>query len=108
MKHPKAGKSTGKSCLAGILGVMISIMLLLCAMPALSEETPVYDGNLRIENGTLLPMCMYSDARDPSYSNEGSDILRFCVYVETDHDTDNDGMADLVMDASRGHLARHF
>ena len=96
MKHPKAGKGTGKSCLVGILGIMISIMLLLCAMPALSEETPVYDGNLRIENGTLLPMCMYSDARDPSYSNEGSDILRFCVYVETDHDTDNDGMADLV------------
>ena len=55
-----------------------------------------YDGNLKIEDGCLLPMLNYSDFRDPGYSNEYSDILRFCVYVETDHDTDNDGMADLV------------
>lgn len=54
-----------------------------------------YDGNLKIEDGCLLPMLNYSDFRDPGYSNEYSDILRFCVYVETDHDTDNDGMATL-------------
>jgi len=36
-------------------------------------------------------MCAYSNPRDPAYSNEDSDILRFRVYVETDHDTDNDG-----------------
>ena len=96
MEHPKAGKGTGKRCLVGILDMMIILLLLSCAVPALSEETPMYDGNLRIENGTLLPMCMYSDPRDPSYSNEDSDILRFCVYVETDYDTDSDGMADLV------------
>ncbi len=41
-------------------------------------------------------MCRYSNPRDPGYSNENSDILRYCVYVETDNDTDNDGMADLV------------
>ncbi len=60
------------------------------------EETPEYDGNLIIKDGLLEPMCNFSDMRDPYYTNEGSDILRFCVYVETDNDTDNDGMADLV------------
>ena len=65
-------------------------------LPALAEDAAPYDGGLRIEDGTLLPMCEYSDPRDPAYSNENSDILRFCVYVETDNDTDNDGMADLV------------
>ena len=55
-----------------------------------------FDGNLKIKDGKLLPMLNYSDMRDAEYTNEGSDIKRFCVYVETDYDTDNDGMADLV------------
>ena len=76
-------------------------MLLILGMLAFSaaapaENAPTVDGALRIENGTLLPMCEYSDPRNPAYSNESSDILRFCVYVETDYDTDNDGLADLV------------
>lgn len=53
-------------------------------------------GGLRIENGALQPFLEVSDLRAGDYSNEESDILRFCVYVETDHDTDNDGKADLV------------
>jgi X-Pro dipeptidyl-peptidase len=61
-----------------------------------ADEDDDFDGNLKIKDGTLLPMLNYSDLRDPEYSNESSDIQRFCVYVETDHDTDNDGMADLV------------
>jgi len=76
--------------------VLVALAMLACATPAMSEASEAFDGNLRIENGTLLPMCAYSDPRDPAYSNENSDILRFCVYVETDYDTDNDGMADLV------------
>ncbi len=55
-----------------------------------------YDGNLRIEDGMLQPMLNYSDLRAEDYSNEDSDIIRYCVYIETDYDTDNDGMADLV------------
>ncbi|MCR5138295.1 MAG: hypothetical protein K6C12_14605 [Oscillospiraceae bacterium] len=51
---------------------------------------------LRIEDGALQPILQVSDLRAPDYSNESSDILRFCVYVETDYDTDGDGMADLV------------
>lgn len=34
--------------------------------------------------------------RAEDYSNEESDIYRFCVYVETDYDTDADGWNDLV------------
>ncbi len=60
------------------------------------EDTPEYDGNLIIEDGCLQPMLTYTYMRDPSFSNEYSDILRFCVYVETDHDTDDDGLNDLV------------
>ena len=51
---------------------------------------------LQIENGILQPVLQYSDIRDPSYSNANSENLTFCVYVETDHDTDGDGLADLV------------
>ena len=51
---------------------------------------------LRIEDGALQPFLEVSNLRAADYSNENSDILRFCVYVETDHDTDNDGKADLL------------
>ncbi|MBO4904114.1 MAG: hypothetical protein J5367_02715 [Lachnospiraceae bacterium] len=54
------------------------------------------DAALRIEDGMPQPMLEISDSKTADYTNEGSDILRFCVYVETDHDTDKDGMADLV------------
>ncbi len=50
-------------------------------------------GGLKIENGTAMPMTDYSPV---DTDNRESSILRFCVYVETDHDTDGDGMADLV------------
>jgi X-Pro dipeptidyl-peptidase len=49
-----------------------------------------------IEDGMAQPMLTWSDYRAEGYTNEGSDILRFCTYVETDKDTDGDGMADLV------------
>ena len=74
----------------------LALTTLLSAASVYGEETISYDGTLREENGTLLPMLNYSDPRDSDYSNEESDILRFCVYVETDNDTDNDGLADLV------------
>ena len=52
--------------------------------------------NLVFENGMAQPILTYTDLRDTDYTNEGSDILRYCVYIETDHDTDSDGKADLV------------
>ena len=51
---------------------------------------------IRIENGMARQILRYSDPRDASYTNDGSDILRFAVYVETDYDTDLDGKPDLV------------
>ena len=76
--------------------LLTASILAACVIPVRAEDNTPHDGGLRIEDGTLLPMCECSDPRDPGYSNENSDILRFCVYVETDNDTDNDGMADLV------------
>ena len=85
------------NCKSRMLAVLMVITVMAAgAVPTWAEETSPYEGGLRIEDGTLLPMCESSDPRDPGYSNENSDILRFCVYVETDNDTDNDGMADLV------------
>ena len=70
--------------------------LLMCLQPLTGTKAVRAEEVLKIEDGTLLPILSVSDLRDPEYSNEESEILRFCVYVETDHDTDNDGMADLV------------
>lgn len=60
------------------------------------ENTPAESpGKMIIEDGMAQPMVQYSDIT-PGYTNEGSDILRFAVYVETDYDTDQDGKKDLV------------
>lgn len=48
-------------------------------------------------NGMAQPIFPYtSGAVEKGYSNDKSDIIRYCVYVETDYDTDNDGNRDLV------------
>ena len=74
--------------------VLLSLILFLTiGAPAFADSV---NDVLCIENGALQPVLEVSDLRAPDYSNEDSDILRFCVYVETDYDTDNDGMADLV------------
>ena len=51
------------------------------------------NAGMRFVDGMAQPILTYSSPQTP---NEDSDILRLCVYVETDHDTDGDGMADLV------------
>ena len=62
----------------------------------LSTATEVSVDKLVFEDGMAQPILTYTNLRDEDYTNEGSDILRYCVYVETDHDTDGDGKADLV------------
>ena len=59
-----------------------------------AETAEALESPLRVENGMMQPFAEVSDLRDPDYSNENSDILRFCVWVETDYDTDFDGSAD--------------
>ena len=78
-----------------LFGPTLSLLLLFQTVsPALADEPA--DGILVVEDGMMQPILQYSDPRADDYSNRNSEILRFCVYVETDHDTDNDGMADLV------------
>ena len=73
------------------LSLVLGLCLLAFACSAESVPSP-----LKLENGMLQPIFRITDLRDPDYTNEGSDILRFCVWVETDRDTDLDGKADLV------------
>lgn len=59
-----------------------------------------------IKNGTVVrplfhdgrsaPIFPFTAAEDSDYSNEDSSIIRYCVYVETDYDTDGDGDRDLI------------
>ena len=74
-----------------ILTAVMTVILLLA--PAAGAEN--VEG-LIVRDGMMQPMLQYSDPRAADYSNETSEILRYCVYVETDHDTDGDGLADLV------------
>lgn len=60
------------------------------ASAAEKARTPVF------EDGMAQEVFTWSNLRSDDYSNENSEILRFCVYVETDYDTDMDSMADLV------------
>lgn len=48
-------------------------------------------------NGMAQPIFPYtSGAVEEGYDNAQSDIIRYCVYVETNYDTDGDGKLDLV------------
>ena len=69
---------------------MAAVLLITFGGCGSSAGSPVF------EDGMAQPVFKYTNLRDPSYTNDGSDILRYCVYVETDHDTDGDGKADLV------------
>ena len=48
-------------------------------------------------NGMAQPIFPYTTGEvTEGYSNADSDIIRYCVYVETNYDTDGDGKLDLV------------
>lgn len=48
-------------------------------------------------NGMAQPIFPYTTgAVTEGYDNADSDIIRYCVYVETNYDTDGDGKLDLV------------
>ena len=49
-----------------------------------------------IENGIAIPSVEFSNPRSSTYTNSGSEIIRFAVYVETDYDTDLDSKPDLI------------
>lgn len=72
----------------------ILALLMVFQTAASAQADQVGNGVLAVEDGMLQPVLQYSDPRAADYSNEDSEILRYCVYVETDHDTDNDGLAE--------------
>lgn len=80
-----------------LIALLLCLFLMAGTASAVAEDTggggivPVFS-----EYGTAQPILQYTNLRKADYTNEGSDILRFCVYVETDYDTDADGKADLV------------
>ena len=76
-----------------LLCLAAAISLAGCGTSAAPSPENPYDGSLHIEDGMAQPMVKFFSA---DTDNHDSDILRFCVYVETDHDTDGDGKADLV------------
>lgn len=57
---------------------------------------PISGEGIVIENGMVQQIAAYTDPMTLDYTNEGSELLRFVVYVETDNDTDLDGKADSV------------
>lgn len=58
------------------------------------EETPA--AQMVFSDGMAQPVFKYSDARAEGYTNANSELWRFCVYVESDYDTDLDGKCDLM------------
>ncbi len=75
----------------------LMLVLVLClAVSAAWGEAVQKDVPLVVEDGMLQPVFYVDSMMEENYTNEGKDILRFCVWVETDYDTDLDGKADLV------------
>ena len=75
--------------------ILLALFMLLQIGGAAFAENAA-DDVLIVKDGMMQPILQFSNPRASDYSNVESDILRYCVYVETDHDTDNDGFADLV------------
>ena len=85
-----------RNFLTSLLALLLLVSLVGCAGEAPASKAADSTGTPAFQDGMAQPMLTWSSYRADPYTNEGSDILRFCVYVETDHDTDNDGKADLV------------
>ena len=86
-----------RKTLSLLLALTVCMLCVGCAPNNSATSVPAATtGPLTIKDGMAQPMLTWSDYRAEGYTNEGSDILRFCTYVETDKDTDGDGMADLV------------
>lgn len=49
------------------------------------------------ENGLAQPVFPFTDGKTGDhYDAATSDIVRYCVYVESDYDMDGDGKRDLI------------
>ncbi len=59
-------------------------------------KNAIEGGRPLIVNGLAAPIFEFTDGRTEGYTNADSTVMRFCVYVETEHDMDLDGKRDLV------------
>lgn len=93
----KSGKKIGIGILIAVLIVALVIIavVVIRAVTGSKGEVDKTTGML-ISDGVPQPIYNVTDSMAEGYTNEGSDILRFVVYVETDYDTDLDGKRDLV------------
>ena len=72
-----------------VAGRSVSLLMaaVLALVPLIAGAAAEGDmGPLSVKDGMLQPVFTYTDALTPDYTNAGSDILRFCVWVETDYD----------------------
>ena len=76
--------------------ILAVLMAVLTACSGGQETPGTSDSGMVIENGMAQQIASYTDPMSTEYTNEGSDLLRFVVYVETDGDTDADGKPDLI------------
>ena len=60
-------------------------------------EKKIYSKIPVFENGIAQPVFPFTDGKSgESYDANTSDIVRYCVYVESDYDMDGDGKRDLI------------
>lgn len=81
----------GKKLSALLLSLLLTSFLWTAAIAAEEPMAP-----LSVKDGMLQPVFTFTDPLYMDYTNKGSDLLRFSVWVETDYDTDGDGKDDLV------------
>lgn len=114
-------KSRTIICAAIILSMIAATIICPVDGYMLSVQAEELTGNsdkitMSIKDGMAQPIIDYTyndvEAGKPysnTYEQDGAsyykDILRFCVYVETDYDTDKDGKNDLVMALVQAPLA---
>lgn len=77
-----------KKKIAGTI-IMLCAFILLAGFAMGDSVTPVF------KDGMAQPVFPYSEVTD-DYDNSKSAIVRYCVWVETDNDMDQDGEKDLV------------
>lgn len=77
--------------------ILVILMFVLTACTGGQQKNPGSSvGGMVIENGMAQQIASYTDPMSLDYTNDGSELLRFVVYVETDGDTDCDGKPDLI------------
>ncbi|MBR3159719.1 MAG: hypothetical protein IKF14_11565 [Atopobiaceae bacterium] len=84
--------------LAACVALSVSLVAKAAAL-ALGDESHAQEppaAQMVFVDGMAQPVFNYSDARAKDYTNANSELWRFCVYVESDYDTDLDGKCDLM------------